>query len=203
MLEVLRKYAVDGVHFDYIRYPDNDACFCAGCQARFEARLGRKLEGWPQVTRRDAAVREAWQAFRRENISAVVRRVAEGARVVRPGAQVSAAVFRNWRLDRDSVGQDWGMWCEMGWLDFVCPMNYFDSDALFSSTIATQKEWAHNVPLYPGIGLSCWKDTRDAAKLAAQIGIVRGLGLGGFTVFDYGSNAEEVLPLLRLGVTAH
>ena len=31
MLEVVRNYDVDGVHFDYIRYPNKDGCFCAGC----------------------------------------------------------------------------------------------------------------------------------------------------------------------------
>ena len=34
---------------------------------------------------------------------------------------LSAAVFRNWSTDRDSVGQDWKLWCERGYLDFLCP----------------------------------------------------------------------------------
>jgi hypothetical protein len=58
------------------------------------------------------------------------------------------------------------------------------------------------VRLYPGIGLSCWKNPLDAAKLAEQIEITRELGLSGFTVFNYDANAEAVLPWLRLGVTA-
>ena len=37
MLEVARKYAVDGLHFDYIRYPDREHCYCDGCRERFEA----------------------------------------------------------------------------------------------------------------------------------------------------------------------
>jgi uncharacterized lipoprotein YddW (UPF0748 family) len=202
MLEVARNYAVDGVHFDYIRYPGSESCFCDGCRTRFEAALGRPVEKWPADTRKVDAVRERWLEFRRENISGVVRRVAEEARKIRPGVKVSAAVFRNWPTDRDGVGQDWKLWCDNGWLDFVCPMDYIDSNTLFRNVVAAQKAYAGKVPLYPGIGLSCWKNPRDAVKLAEQIAVVRELGVPGFTVFNYDANAEAVLPYLRLGVTS-
>ena len=119
-----------------------------------------------------------------------------------PKVEISAAVFRNWPTDRDGVGQDWKMWCDQGWLDFVCPMDYIDSNALFRNTVSAQKEYAGKVPLHPGIGLSVWNDPKDAVKIAQQIEIVRELGLKGFTVFNYDANAEAVLPYLRLGVTA-
>ncbi len=202
MLEIVRTYEVDGIHFDYIRYPGNDCCFCDGCRARFEAALGRAVKEWPEDTRRDEAVRQRWLDFRRASIDTVVRRVAEGSRGIRPGVKVSAAVFRNWPVDRDGVGQDWKLWCDEGWLDFVCPMDYFDSNAQFRTVVAAQKGYAGRVPLYPGIGLSCWRDPRDAVRLAQQIGIVRELGVPGYTVFNYDANAEAVLPYLRLGVTA-
>lgn len=202
MLEVVRTYAVDGVHFDYIRYPGDTTCFCDGCRARFEAVLGRAVGKWPEDTRKVEPVRQKWLDFRRSNIDTVVRRVAEEARKIRPGVQISAAVFRNWPVDRDGVGQDWKMWCDQGWLDFVCPMDYMDSNALFSNVVSAQKAYAGKVPLYPGIGLSCWKDPHDAAKLAEQIKVVRELGVPGFTVFNYDPNAEAVLPYLRLGTTS-
>jgi len=202
MLELVRAYKVDGIHFDYIRYPENNACFCDGCRVRFEAKLGRQVAQWPQDTRKDEAVRDAWFAFRRANIDTVVRRVSQEAHAIRPSVKVSAAVFRNWPIDRDSIGQDWGMWCEQGWLDFVCPMDYVDSSAAFRNVVSMQKAFVGKVPLYPGIGLSCWKDPQDAVKLAEQIEITRELGLNGFTVFNYDANAEAVLPWMRLGISA-
>ena len=36
MLEVATNYDVDGIHFDYIRYPASDHCYCDGCRTRFE-----------------------------------------------------------------------------------------------------------------------------------------------------------------------
>ena len=81
-------------------------------------------------------------------------------------------------------------------------MDYIDSNPLFRNTVENQKAWAGKVPLYPGIGLSVWKKSGDAVKIAQQIEIVRELGVPGFTVFNYDRNAEAVLPYLRLGVTA-
>jgi len=202
MVEIARRYAVDGLHFDYIRYPGSDSCFCDGCRARFEARLGRPVTAWPEEVRKEGAAREAWLAFRRDAIDTVVRRVAREARAVRPSIQISAAVFRNWTVDRDAVGQDWKMWCGRGWLDFVCPMNYVEANAAFRNTVAMQREWVGGARLYPGIGLSCWKRPEDAVRLVRQIEIARELGLSGFTVFNYDAHAEAVLPYLRLGATA-
>ena len=68
--------------------------------------------------------------------------------------------------------------------------------------VKMQKEFAGDVPMYPGIGLSCWNDRSErAVKLVRQIEAVRKLGLNGFTVFNYDRYAEQALPFLKLGVT--
>ena len=48
MLEMVRKYPIDGLHFDYIRYPGRKSCYCDGCRRRFEADSGRPVADWPQ-----------------------------------------------------------------------------------------------------------------------------------------------------------
>lgn len=202
MVEVARNYAVDGVHFDYIRYPDENACFCAGCRARFEARLGRKVSAWPGDTRANPDIQQAWYAFRRDNITKVVKAVSEQARAVRPGIKISAAVFRNWPRDRDTIGQDWKTWCDSGYLDFVCPMDYTESNITFENMVGQQLEWTGRVPCYPGIGLSVWADPSDIGKLIDQIEITRSKGTGGFTVFNYNVlEAREMVPLCGKGIT--
>ncbi len=40
MIEVLRKYDVDGLHFDYIRYNGPMLCFCDHCRAEFKRLTG-------------------------------------------------------------------------------------------------------------------------------------------------------------------
>ena len=202
MVEVATKYAVDGVHFDYIRYPDNEGCFCAGCRARFEHILGKRVGHWPADLREDAELVQRWLQFRRDQITTVVAGVSQRLRETRTGVQISAAVFKNWPRDRDTIGQDWKLWCEKGYLDFVCPMDYTEGNVEFEGLVKRQLEWTGSVPCYPGIGLSVWADATDVVKLIEQIQITRRYRTGGFTIFNYGvPQAQRVVPLCGQGIT--
>ena len=201
MCELAAK-GVDGVHFDYIRYPDSQSCYCAGCRARFEKKLGRAVAHWPADLKKDAELSAAWKTFRSDNITAAVRGVAERLHGKSP-VQISAAVFRDAELDPQTVGQDWGRWCREGWLDFVCPMDYSPSAALHLAVVKRQMPFVGKAKFYPGIGLSCWpRDGHDVDRLARQIADIRALGLEGFNVFNFDARAEAALPILRLGPTA-
>ena len=203
MVEVARDYDVDGIHFDYIRYPDGDHCFCPGCRERFTKAMGSEIKNWPADTFRDGPLRQQWLDWRRGNITAVVKATSEQARALKPKIRISAAVFSNWATDRDGIGQDWKLWCDRGWLDFVCPMDYTESDRQFNGWIARQKQWAGKVPVYPGIGVSTSRSRLMADHTISQIGITRSHHTGGFTIFNYGvSECRELLPMLGLGITS-
>lgn len=202
MLELVENYDIDGVHFDYIRYPGEDHCYCEGCRKKFEEMLGRKVKNWPRDTIENRKTAWAWRQFRRDNITTIVREVSERARKVKPGIKISAAVFHNWSVDRDNIGQDWKRWCDKGYVDFVCPMNYTSSNANFEQMATRQVKWAGDVPCYPGIGLSTWSRSGDTRGLIEKVLITRRLKTGGFTVFEYGpSEARDVVPLCALGLT--
>ncbi|MBE3096170.1 MAG: family 10 glycosylhydrolase [Planctomycetes bacterium] len=202
MVEVAAKYEVDGIHFDYIRYPDADHCFCPGCRERFEKVSGAKIAAWPADVRKDEALRGKWLQWRRDQITQVVAAVSEVVRRSRPKCKISAAVFSNWAADRDKVGQDWKLWCDRGYLDFVCPMDYTPHNAAFEGLVAAQVPLAGKVPCYPGIGLSTWSPPTDACKVIEQILIARRAGAKGFTIFEFNpATAREVLPLLGQGIT--
>ncbi|MGA2498918.1 MAG: family 10 glycosylhydrolase [Tepidisphaeraceae bacterium] len=161
MVEVASKYDVDGIHFDYIRYPGPDGCFCPGCRERFEKSIGRKVNNWPGDMRRDPELVGKWLDFRRDNITRTVAAVAEATRKIKPKLKISAAVFPNWAVDRDGVGQDWKLWCERGYVDFVCPMDYTLHNGQFENLVRQQTAWAGKTPCYPGIGLSTWTGSSD------------------------------------------
>jgi uncharacterized lipoprotein YddW (UPF0748 family) len=199
LLEIARNYAVDGIHFDYIRYPGPEGCYCPRCRAKFEAEVGRKAANWPKdVLERDSDLRKPWLDFRREQIDRLVKAVSEGARAIRPGIEISAAVFSYYESTRDSIGQDWVEWISEGWLDFVCPMDYMESDAQFAQIVEQQDEWVGGkVPLYPGIGAFIISPD----QLVHQIQLAREHGQG-YMIFNYDTSlAEDYLPLLKLGVT--
>ena len=202
MVEVAAKYDVHGIHFDYIRYPGAQGCFCSGCRERFEKAIDQKVKNWPNEVRRKGKLNDRWLDFRRDQITTVVAGVAKAARQARPTVKMSAAVFNDWPTHRNTVGQDWKLWCEKGYLDFVCPMNYTSDNAAFEKLIERQLVWAGKVPCYPGIGFSVWRPQPDVCKLIDQINITRRLKTGGFTVFNYSVNeARQILPMCGKGIT--
>ncbi len=202
LLEIVRNYPVDGIHFDYIRYPGADFCYCNGCRKRFERFAGVRIRHWPADVLKNGPYHAQWLAFRRHNITTIVRAVHDGAKKIRPGVKISAAVFSNWLSCRDSLGQDWVAWCRKGYLDFVCPMDYIASDFQFGRTVRRQLAWVRGfgTPLYPGIGLSTARF--GAPGLISQILITRKQRTGGFMVFEYNRReATDILPKLALGLT--
>ncbi|MFB3893162.1 MAG: glycoside hydrolase family 10 protein [Phycisphaerae bacterium] len=202
MVELAAKYDLDGIHFDYIRYPGPQGCFCSNCRERFEKVLAHKVANWPQDVTRPGADRDKWLQFRCDNITAVVAAVSEQARKARPKIKISAAVFPNYPADRDSVGQDWPLWCQKGYLDFVCPMDYTSSTAQFSGWVERQVKLAGKVPCYPGIGYSVWQGKGDIFTLFDQINVTRAAKTGGFTIFNYDDvSAKDAVPLCGMGIT--
>jgi uncharacterized lipoprotein YddW (UPF0748 family) len=203
MVEVVRRYGVDGIHFDYIRYPDGDHCFCAGCRERFQRATSASVQHWPQDVLPGGPARQPWLDWRRANITTVVKAVSEQARSIQPKIKLSAAVFPNWTTDRDGVGQDWKLWCEQGYLDFVCPMDYTPSTRRFENMVVQQIEWAGQTPCYPGIGVSAFTSGFGIDRVIEQINTTRRLGTRGFTIFNYGvPESQDLVPLLGLGITA-
>jgi len=201
MLEVVRNYAVDGVHFDYIRYPGGEFCFCDGCRGRFEAESGQPVAQWPQDCRTGSR-RDAYNAWRCQQITRLVEAVSTEARRVRPNIKISAAVFGSYPDCTRSVAQDWVLWCHRGYLDFVCPMDYTEGNQTFSNLVENQLRLiAGKTPMYPGIGAVASHSTLSPDRVAAQVEIARRLGAAGFTIFDYQpSTAATVIPGMGLGV---
>jgi uncharacterized lipoprotein YddW (UPF0748 family) len=160
--ELVERYAIDGLHLDYVRYPNADFDYSAAAVAEFRAfvaatvpaaerqRLDRAamddLAAWP------AALAAEWAAFRRDRLTSLVRRIHGVVRTARPAAIVSAAVFPSPGAARDGKLQDWVGWARAGWLDVACPMIYTTDPAEFS-TLATEINAALGaVPFWAGIG---------------------------------------------------
>jgi len=200
MVEAACMPGVAGIHFDYIRYPNNNTCYCSTCRAKFEKRVGRRIEHWPQDVLRDGPLHDEWLQFRRDNITRLVREVHEAVRRAAPMCMISAAVFKNYPQCRDSVGQDWKLWIEKGYLDFVCPMDYTGSDAQFANSVRNQLNVVGGkVPCYPGIGLLKHSSPADAIR---QIQITRRLKTGGFVLWSVFPQYIETYRCLGKGITA-
>jgi len=200
MLEVARKYPVDGLHFDYIRYPGRQTCYCDGCRERFEADSGRRVADWPRECY-SGARKEEYNAWRCRQITALVAAVHREGKRLREDLKISAAVFGSYPACRESVAQQWPKWVEAGYLDFVCPMDYTPSDTLFKSLVENQvKLVGGRIPIYPGIGATASRSTLSPDRVVGQIHHARSLGAAGFTIFNFqAATAESIIPGVGLG----
>lgn len=200
MLEIVRRYPVAGIHFDYIRYPGADCDFSDSARGSFTTWLGQDVPGWPKSCAIGGPLRKKYNEWRRGNINRLVQTVSEEAHRLRPDIQVSAAVFGAWDSTPESIAQDTVTWLRQGWLDFVCPMDYTTSNEGLERLLRIQEPLTPpGVPLYVGIG--SWQHD-SPVRTAEQIEIVRRLGGDGFVCFAHNQRfAEETLPALAQGIT--
>ncbi|HUS80282.1 MAG TPA: family 10 glycosylhydrolase, partial [Armatimonadota bacterium] len=185
MLELARDYDIAGIQYDFIRYPDKTTCCCSNCRQAFEQSIGAEVAYWPPDVLEGGELREAYQAFRREQITRVVREITPAVRALRPGITVSAAVVDPSQQAADICAQDWVAWCREGLVDAVCPMTYMtDSDEYEARVREVLARVGGSTRVYPGIGLETFRQRMYyPEELAAQLNVLRRLGAPGFVMF--------------------
>ncbi len=204
---VAREEGVDGVHLDYIRYPDVilprglwekynlvqdtelpefDFCYCDVCRDVFRQRHGIDPLELP-----DPPADRAWREFRWESVTLAVRDIAEV--VHEEDREVTAAVFPTPDLARRLVRQEWETWP----LDAVFPMIYhsFYEEPVSWVSEATREgvdALAGRRPLYTGLYLPAL----TPEELAQAVAFAREGGASGAALFESGGLTDEHLDRL-------
>jgi uncharacterized lipoprotein YddW (UPF0748 family) len=187
--DIVTRYDVDGIHFDYIRYPEESASKGYSHDSISVARFESK-EGNPY--------RLAWEHWQREQINEFVFDAYNAITTAKPWVKVSAAVIgkymgSGWN-SYSAVYQDPRAWMELGKIDFIVPMVYWERSHPthpFDPLIAQwQDRVAYNRYVLPG--LSTGLITKAGwNELAAEIQDVREKGLPGVVFFSAGGLNRE------------
>jgi uncharacterized lipoprotein YddW (UPF0748 family) len=190
-MDLAESYDLDGIHFDYLRYPNPDFDYSAGALDRFRVWVYPRLSP-ARRTELEAAFRNdplayvdalpgPWGEFRRGQITELVERIYFGVKKRRPDLVVSAAVFANAEDAYRTRFQDWRGWLEEGILDAVAPMAYTADNRQFESQIRTAIEAAGRDRVWAGIGIyrNTYQGTLDKIRIAD------GLGTKGVVLFSY------------------
>jgi len=201
--EILANYEVDGIHLDYIRYPDSDSCYSPYTRQRFEEDSGSNVALWPQDVMSGGEHQQAFTQWRAGTISTFVKQVRQLTNKTKPETRLSAAVWGLYPQIINSIGQDWGKWIVDGTVDFVCPMNYAEDLYKFTSLTDQQlKLPGIRGKLYPGIGVTASESQLRSDQVVEQILSLRQRGVQGFALFDLSQTLKnDTLPALRMGVT--
>ena len=192
--ELVQNYAVDGIHFDDYFYPTTDESIDA---AQFAASGAGNLAAW-----------------RRENVTALVRAVHDTVKAADPTLRFGISPQGNPDNDENQQYSDVTGWLASGGgdavVDYLCPQVYWGQGfALHNGSTRFAFEnivpaWlayprAADVALYFGLGayrvgvgdggsnensLSGWSTGR---ALADQVAFLREQGAGGWALYRYGS----------------
>jgi uncharacterized lipoprotein YddW (UPF0748 family) len=190
---IARNYPVDGIHFDYARYPDDRFDYSRTAVREFRAAIDPRL---PAARRRELAAQEKddvlaypdalpdeWRQFRLERMTALMGRLHQAVRAERPGATVSVAAKADARDAIEQRLQNWPFWLERGLVDAVAPMAYTTEAARFAEQIAAARAAAGTRPVWAGIGAY----RLSPAQTIDNIATARRLGVGGVILFSYDS----------------
>ncbi|MFN3476866.1 MAG: family 10 glycosylhydrolase, partial [Candidatus Methylomirabilales bacterium] len=121
---------LDGLHFDYIRYPYAVPLPSGPNRPRLDFGYGESARRFqqetglnPSLAQQDPAVAEAWDGWRKRQISHFLRRLRPKVKRLNPKLLLSAALLPS--ADRAALAlQDWPDWMAEGLLDLGIIMNY-------------------------------------------------------------------------------
>ncbi|MGQ9523855.1 MAG: glycoside hydrolase family 10 protein [Armatimonadota bacterium] len=212
-LDVVRRYDIDGIHFDYVRYPAADLGYSNADLALFRdyaaltvpAEVLERVDALPDRLACVGAFPDLWAQWRRRNVTALVRAVYHSVKQVKPDVIVSAATIP-WGFYRGfqnsdaykRVGQDWFAWLKNGILDLACPMTYHEDTEQFAGWVEAAVQNSCNRPVWAGIGAYLLSPESTAEKVRTA----RQLGASGFCLFSYDAitqngTSEDYLKALK------
>lgn len=185
--DIARRYPVDGIHLDYIRFIHNAADptqhFPADATSRqmFRAATDQQADDDPRAYRQ-------WIASRITSLVAAARKTVAAAR---PNAMLSAAVWRNPVIASQQFCQEYDVWMQRGIVDAVMPMIYSDDDARFTIDLRQVLAVDSKVKVYTGIGL--YKHEQPGQSIR-QIARNAGEGADGHCLYAYASLFNSTNP---------
>ena len=142
--ELVDRYDVDGVHFDYMRYSDRASTFPDQDTYKMYGK-GMPLKEW-----------------RRQNVNTLVSEIYSTVKSKKRWVQISSSPLGKYRelpgvmrqtgwTAYESVSQDAGYWIRSGKHDLLFPMMYHKKDILVPA-LADWEEQAGDRPIVPGLG---------------------------------------------------
>lgn len=195
--EIVERYEVDGIHLDYIRYPEKEIPFNDSRTYRRYGH-GRNKAQW-----------------RSDNVTHIVQRIYETVKSRKPWVKVTCAPVgkyadlprypsRGWNA-RDAVNQDVRLWLQRGWMDGLFPMMYFDGAHFFPFALNWQEN-SSGRPVAAGLGiykLAPEEGNWELSQIVRQLLFVQKGRAGGVAFFRSDfllNNTKGILDYLQYNI---
>lgn len=184
VLEMVENYDVDAVHFDRIRY--------------FSGGYSNDPELFEQHNPEDISDINDW---RRYNVTEFLREASEQIRELKPWVKIGAAVSGHYNRDSSNgwparygyseVFADSRLWADLGYVDYLTPMNYWDISSPPRFDFITADWAAHSTGSYSVyMGTAPYKQS-VFNEIHQQIDVTREQNIDGQVHFRY-SHIEDI-----------
>jgi uncharacterized lipoprotein YddW (UPF0748 family) len=188
VMDVLRRYEIDAVHFDDYFYPEHSS---AGTDSDFPDDAS-----WKRFGASGKLSREDW---RRENVNTFIQRVYQSIKATKPWVKFGVSPFGIWRpmnppqiRGKDAYEElyaDSRKWLANGWLDYFAPQLYWGVQPPEQSYPVLLKWWAEQNSqkrhLWPGMDATKVGGKWNAGEILNQIRLTHGQpGASGQILWD-------------------
>jgi len=176
ILDVVKRYDVDGVHIDdyFYPYPEKDS---RGQDVSFP-----DVASWEKYGVKSGLSRDDW---RRENANVFVHRLYQSVKAEKPWVKVGVSPFGIWRpgypaqikgFDQyQKLYADARKWLANGWLDYFAPQLYWPIDSPDQSFPVLLRWWnSQNLKkrhIWPGLAISRLNEGWEAQEIVRQVQI--------------------------------
>jgi uncharacterized lipoprotein YddW (UPF0748 family) len=190
--DVVSHYDIDGLHWDYFRYPNRDSGYNETAIRRYNEEFGLKGQPAPDDPR--------FSEWRRRQVADALRWINADLLELKPNLIISAAVFANIHDAQNYRFADWPAWNREGIIDVCMPMNFSpDNKNVFfpRADEALKSQGVRRIYLGQGAYMNPKENT------LAQLGYAREKGFPGSVFYSYRepsiaqAGRERVFALLK------
>lgn len=201
--DIAKRYNVDGIQYDYVRYPGTDWGYSEAALKHYYADTG--------TSTKPSTKDPKWLQWKRDQVTALVKLAHDRIKAANPKIAISASTICYGSSNPDftktsayaSVCQDWKMWMEQGLIDINIPMNYKPETSERSKK--SFRDWTDNSGKWRGKGLAYQgidADNQSAADMLRQIDYCRKAGQTGWVLFEFnaGKHRDSIIDGLAAGL---
>lgn len=201
--EISTKYKVDGINFDYVRYPSIVAANMPNYElsnwgytkfARSEFKAVNGVD--PMNIKYPSPMWDKWSKYRQDKITQYIKGVKS---ILGPkGITVSTVVFPDRQRSLETKMQDWSTWSKNGYVDALTPLILSCDDTVAHIMISDIKNGASpDTPIYAGLFVAYMDG--NPVDLLRQIFLARNIGTKGIILFDYAHLTDKYIKPLKSG----
>ncbi|MDR9364212.1 MAG: family 10 glycosylhydrolase [Balneolaceae bacterium] len=210
ILDVVKRYDIDGVHFDDYFYPYPS--YADGADFPDDKSWQKALENGTKLSRKD---------WRRSNVDTLMKELSEEIKQVKKHVKFGISPFGIWRpgypektTGFDAYNElyaDARLWLKEGWVDYFTPQIYYRMDQIGQPFPIMLDWWVeqndHNRHIWPGLYTSRIRTSWPANEITGQLYTSRAFpnvtGAVHFSMKAFMENPDDFNQIIAAGPNAY